>query len=107
MVPGFRNAPFNSQAVAEGCKGGFKRVCEKMKSGKKCCGCVAAKGTDTSAPPKGEISLDDVISNKKGTTAPGTDAAQDQRDIQNKAEGRFGVDFDAVPPVSEEKKAPA
>ena len=23
-----------------GCKGGFKRVCEKLKSGKKCCGCV-------------------------------------------------------------------
>ena len=23
-----------------GCTGGFKRVCEKMKNGKKCCGCV-------------------------------------------------------------------
>jgi hypothetical protein len=23
-----------------GCKTGFKRVCEKLKSGKKCCGCV-------------------------------------------------------------------
>ena len=59
---------------------------------------MAAKGTGTSAPPKGEISLDDVISNKKATTAPGTNAAQDQVDTQNKAEGRFGVDFDAVPP---------
>jgi len=29
-----------------GCKTGFKRVCEKMKSGKKCCGCVA----DPNAP---------------------------------------------------------
>ena len=26
-----------------GCKGGFKRVCEKLKSGKKCCGCVAGQ----------------------------------------------------------------
>lgn len=29
-----------------GCKTGFKWVCEKMKSGKKCCGCVA----DTAKP---------------------------------------------------------
>ena len=26
-----------------GCKGGFKYVCEKLKSGKKCCGCVGDK----------------------------------------------------------------
>ena len=32
-----------------GCKGGFKYVCEKMKSGKKCCGCVADKSQGTSA----------------------------------------------------------
>ena len=25
------------------CKGGFKYVCEKLKSGKKCCGCVVDK----------------------------------------------------------------
>ena len=39
-----------------GCKGGFKRVCEKMKSGKKCCGCVPDKaGTSAgkTAPPAG------------------------------------------------------
>ncbi len=30
-----------------GCKTGFKRVCEKLKSGKKCCGCVA----DANAKP--------------------------------------------------------
>jgi hypothetical protein len=31
-----------------GCKGGFKYVCEKMKSDKKCCGCVPdAKPTNT------------------------------------------------------------
>lgn len=32
-----------------GCKTGFKRVCEKMKSGNKCCGCVADKSQGTSA----------------------------------------------------------
>jgi hypothetical protein len=33
-----------------GCKTGFKRVCEKLKSGKKCCGCVADKAAQTPAP---------------------------------------------------------
>ncbi len=65
-----------------GCKSGFDWKCEKLKSGKKCCGCVAAKGTGP----------------QNGTTA-GTDAAQDQRDTQTKAEGRFGVGYDAVPPA--------
>jgi hypothetical protein len=32
-----------------GCKSGFKYVCEKMKSGKKCCGCVPDKSQGTSA----------------------------------------------------------
>lgn len=32
-----------------GCKGGFKRVCEKMKSGKKCCGCVPDESAQTPA----------------------------------------------------------
>lgn len=38
-----------------GCKSGFKRVCEKMKSGDKCCGCVPDKGTSAgqSAPAGG------------------------------------------------------
>jgi hypothetical protein len=35
-----------------GCKTGFKYVCEKMKSGKKCCGCVVDKNAK-SAPPSG------------------------------------------------------
>ena len=35
-----------------GCKGGFKRVCEKLKSGKKCCGCVVDKNAPK-AEPKG------------------------------------------------------
>ncbi len=38
-----------------GCKAGFKRVCEKMKSGNKCCGCVPDKATSAgqSAPAGG------------------------------------------------------
>jgi hypothetical protein len=70
-----------------GCKGGFKWVCEKMKSGNKCCGCVANKGSQAAG--------DDEP--KTGTQAQGSDA-QDWVDTQNKAEGRFGVGFDAVPP---------
>jgi hypothetical protein len=33
-----------------GCKGGFKYVCEKMKSGKKCCGCVVDKNAKKAEP---------------------------------------------------------
>jgi hypothetical protein len=32
-----------------GCKTGFKYVCEKLKSGNKCCGCVADQSKGTSA----------------------------------------------------------
>lgn len=35
-----------------GCKTGFKRVCEKLKSGKKCCGCVADADSKPSPQPK-------------------------------------------------------
>ena len=38
-----------------GCKTGFTRVCEKMKSGKQCCGCVA----DKTAPAPAEEKLED------------------------------------------------
>jgi hypothetical protein len=63
-----------------GCKTGFKYVCEKMKSGNKCCGCVADKGSQAS-----------------GNNEPGKSTAQDQVDTQHKAEGRFGVGYDAAP----------
>jgi hypothetical protein len=39
-----------------GCKGGFKWVCEKLKSGNKCCGCVPHKGSQAAGndePEKG------------------------------------------------------
>ena len=36
-----------------GCKTGLKWVCEKMKSGNKCCGCVPDKSKDTSAGQSG------------------------------------------------------
>lgn len=35
-----------------GCKSGFKWVCEKMKSGKKCCGCVPDKNAE---PPEARM----------------------------------------------------
>ena len=51
---GLTNCTIVQPGGGGGCKGGFKYVCEKMKSGDKCCGCVPAKGTEASAPPKGE-----------------------------------------------------
>jgi hypothetical protein len=35
-----------------GCKGGFKYVCKKMKSGKKCCGCVVDKNAKSVDQPQ-------------------------------------------------------
>jgi hypothetical protein len=47
-----------------GCKGGFKYVCEKLKNGKKCCGCVADKSAKPpTAPPQPEQGTE-----KKGDT---------------------------------------
>jgi len=37
-----------------GCTTGFKHVCEKLKSGKKCCGCVADKNAQAPAPAPAE-----------------------------------------------------
>ncbi|MGI8724132.1 MAG: hypothetical protein ACR2J1_01955 [Methyloceanibacter sp.] len=51
-----------------GCKTGFKRVCEKMKSGKKCCGCVP----DRDAAPK------DVAPCRKNRGSPLLPALQPQ-----------------------------
>jgi len=43
-----------------GCKGGFKRVCQKLKNGDKCCGCVPDKDAKTTTPESDQGS--------KGTT---------------------------------------
>jgi hypothetical protein len=37
---GLTECTIEAEGGGGGCKKGFKRVCEKMKSGKKCCGCV-------------------------------------------------------------------
>jgi hypothetical protein len=83
-----------------GCKGGFKWVCEKMKSGNKCCGCVA---TGQGGGNNDNVLWGDYKYQKpqpeQGNQDPGTDAAKDWVDTQNKAEGRFGVGYDAIPPA--------
>jgi hypothetical protein len=83
-----------------GCKGGFKWVCEKMKSGNKCCGCVA---TGQGGGDNDNVLWRDYKYQKpqpeQGSQDPGTDAAKDWVDTQNKADGRFGVGYDAVPPA--------
>jgi hypothetical protein len=85
-----------------GCKTGFKYVCEKMKSGNKCCGCVADKHAKQ-APAQTDQKADDNVLwgdyQTKPQQAPEKGSAQDQVDTQNKAEGRFGVGFDPVSPA--------
>ena len=51
---GLTECTIQSSNSGGGCKSGFKYVCEKMKSNKKCCGCVPDKsGTtaDKATPP--------------------------------------------------------
>ena len=73
---GLTECTIQSAGGGGGCKSGFNYKCEKMKSGKKCCGCVAAKGIDDPQPEKGT-------------------QAKTQVDTQNKAEERFSVGTDA------------
>src|SRR5262249_16599240 len=42
------------QGPGGGCEKGFKHVCQKLKSGKKCCGCVADKNDQAPAPAPAE-----------------------------------------------------
>ena len=50
---GLSECTIQQQGGGGGCTVGFKRVCEKMKSGEKCCGCVvdkSAKGKTQTTP---------------------------------------------------------
>ncbi len=78
-----------------GCKGGFKYVCEKMKSGKKCCGCVVDKNAKSVDQPQ--------KSTWKCTDAAGV---SQESDAENAAEARASFDrfigaykLTAKPPV--------
>ena len=64
-----------------GCKGGFKYVCEKMKSGKKCCGCVVDKNAKPAEQPQ--------KSTWRCTDAAGVSAPSD---AENEAEARASFD---------------
>lgn len=43
-----------SSGSGGGCKGGFKRVCQKLKNGDKCCGCVADKNAEPAKTTGGD-----------------------------------------------------
>lgn len=47
---GLSQCTIQQSGSSGGCKSGFKWVCEKLKKGKKCCGCVV----DKNAPPKAQ-----------------------------------------------------
>jgi hypothetical protein len=99
QTSGLTECTIQSSGGGGGCKTGFKYVCEKMKSGNKCCGCVA---TGQGGGDNDNILWRDYEYKKpqpeQGNQDQGTDAAQ-QKSTQEKADGRFGVDFDAVTPV--------
>jgi hypothetical protein len=59
-----------------GCKGGFKWVCEKMKSGNKCCGCVADKNAKQAPAGQGGETQDNVLTGDYTTTTPKQAPAQ-------------------------------
>ena len=48
---GLSECTIQGQSGGGGCKTGFRRVCEKMKSGKKCCGCVPDPNAKTQTTP--------------------------------------------------------
>ncbi len=57
-----------------GCKGGFKRVCEKLKSGKKCCGCVP---DETAKAPEEKLEDHPCFNHCAGTCGGPTKEARD------------------------------
>jgi hypothetical protein len=108
---GLAECTIQSPGSGGGCKSGFKWTCEKMKSGNKCCGCVADKNAKQAPAQAGQggVNNENVLwgdyfqtdpqqAPAQGNQGPGTDAAKDWVDTQNKADGRFGVGYDAVTP---------
>jgi hypothetical protein len=107
---GLTECTIQSPGSGGGCKNG-KWVCEKMKSGQKCCGCVADKNAKQAPAQAGQggvnnenvlwgdyFQVDPQQAPAQGNQDAGTDAAKDWVDTQNKAEGRYGVGYDAVTP---------
>ncbi len=56
---GLENCTIQSSNSGGGCKSGFKYVCEKMKSNKKCCGCVVDKNAKMDPGPNPNYSCCD------------------------------------------------
>jgi hypothetical protein len=59
-----------------GCKAGLKWVCEKMKSGNKCCGCVADKNVKQAPTGQGGENHDNVLWGDYQQTQPQQSPAQ-------------------------------
>jgi len=59
-----------------GCKAGLKWVCEKMKSGNKCCGCVADKNVKQAPAGQGGENHDNVLWGDYQQTQPQQAPAQ-------------------------------
>ena len=58
---GLTNCTIVQPGGGGGCKAGLKWVCEKMKSGNKCCGCVADKNVKQAPAGQGGENHDNVL----------------------------------------------
>jgi hypothetical protein len=82
-----------------GCKGGFKRVCQKLKNGDKCCGCVPDKNAKTQQPPaKTRKTSCDTIALIHGDTDVGAKEAAKNACITNHP----GADFNCRGEVADD-----
>jgi len=62
------------QGSGGGCTTGFKRVCEKLKNGKKCCGCVPDENSKSTQSGKAAPEADKGTTGTSTTTTPGNTA---------------------------------
>ena len=61
-----------------GCTSPLKLVCQKMKNGNKCCGCVPDKNAKASQPDKATTQSDQGSKDAKTATTPDTASTTNQ-----------------------------
>ena len=79
-----------------GCKGGFKYVCEKLKSGKKCCGCVV----DPNAKPANKPAPTGQICCRVSSGGPSVVTVCAETKLEVRAKANAVGDVDGKPPTT-------
>ena len=80
-----------------GCKTGFKYVCEKMKSGNKCCGCVADKHAKQAPAQTDQKADDNVLWGDYKVQPQQAPAQSDQKANSNVLWGDYNVQPQQAP----------